>query len=188
MKVPHDWKKKDLISAKRLGGMSQAIRELQRKRGARGRSGRRGGGTSSCVAWRPTLRNAGTVMSPDWRVTFAFGTVNGVAPTNWDTEFAIATPANDYWPTLTIATSNGEITGITLSLETTVPTDDSVTADAPPTSFEFPLGIISNLSPCMLFTTDLTATSGEVFRASKGSLSFAGEEPFTRYWAWTISV
>lgn len=167
-------------------GVADAIRVLTERGIPTPRTAATAGATT-CVAWKPNIRNAGAVGVPDWKVYLSFGTVNGVAPSNWDTEISI-NAATDYWPTLTCTTSDGEITAITTSMETSAPSSDAVASGAPPTSFAITLGMISDLVPCMLYTTNLTATAQEIFKKSRASLSFSGQEPFERFFRWAISA
>lgn len=184
--IPDRVKPGDRIRAKDINTLSRGIRTLTERGVEPFRQIVTGTPFAGCLAWKPHFRNDGTEMTPDWKVWLDYGDVNGVAPTNWDTEFSI-TAGTDYWPTLTVTTSNGQITAITLSMETSPQTADSTADGAPPTTFKITLGVLYVQTACMLYDAALTATATEIYRASKGSLSFAGEEPFTRYWRWAVS-
>ena len=141
--------------------------------------------SATCTPWKATITNTGTVGTPVWKVSFAFGTLNSVAPNNWDSLFTID-GTSAYWPTLTVTTSDGDVTDVTLSMETSPQSSDDVSSGAPPTSFKVTLGIVAALTPCMGYTENLTATATEIFKKSRASISFDGQEPFERFFRWGI--
>jgi hypothetical protein len=141
-----------------------------------------------CSPWEPTFINTSTTETPAWEVSFAFGTVNGMAPSNWDASFSLSATGT-YWPSLTINAdaASGAITSALLTLEATLPAGDPIGENALPTSKLFPLGVISNLTSCMIYNEVLVATGIVRYRASKVSLPYEGAEPFDRFYAWNIT-
>ncbi len=138
-------------------------------------------GGHGCTPWKPVF----TEVSGSNYVTFNLGVVNQVVPGNWDAALAIG-PTDTKWVTLTVASSNGEITSVTTSLEAAPPANDTLQQDTPPASFKIVLGVIIDLSPCMIVDENLEASAIEVFRESRNPPS-EGEEPFTRWWRWKVN-
>lgn len=150
-----------------------------------GGDGGAGSGSDECLPWEATIRNKGDSDAPEWVVTFNPGTVNQVVPGNWNTEFPLP-EFGTRWPTVTVTTSFGRVTGVSLSVDASPPTGDSVAKDTPPTSFKIILGVIHNHIALMTATANINATGEVVFTESRTPPN-PGEEPFSRWYRWAIT-
>lgn len=139
------------------------------------------GGSAGYVPWKPNFftTNAGGVV---YKVRFNLGTVNNVAPENWDQEHTLSNN-NKRFVTLTIDSIDGKVNNLNISLETTPLTQDIIAKDTPPAQHKILLGVIDQTSGQMIEDSNLNAVGVEVFRESKGSTT-VGQEPFSRWWRW----
>ena len=149
-----------------------------------------GGGTVSAgyVPWAPNFFTEGSGESTVYKCRFNLGTMNQVAASNWNAEHTLGMAADAYhFVILSITTASGKVTGLTLSVDATAPSEDSLAKDTPPTSFKVVLGAIGRTEGKMIHTTNLEAVAAEVFRETKTAPA-AGAEPFSRWWRWNVDV
>lgn len=179
---PPDWKRGQDITAARLREMSQAIRELQNQRRQTTRGGKSRPASAAKRPWEPTIAANGA----NYTAVLTVGTLNGLVPSNYSNAFNL-TADTTYWPTLDVTTSNGQITGVTISMDTTPPAQTTINESTPPGSFKIILGVIRNTTYAMAHNTNLSATTSEVFRVDKTSLTIPGEEPSKRYYEWIVT-
>jgi hypothetical protein len=182
IKVPFAVKTSDPVLRDWIGEVREAIRNLSMRlpQGLRG-FGLGGGGSSRCIAWKPTFReDSGTHY-----VKFRLGLLNQIAAENWNDEFEIAADATK-WPVLNVTASNGQITGCEITLETSPPDQDQIAEDFPPDEFKIVLGVIDSLVATMAACENFEASAIEVFRQSRTPPA-AGAEPFTRWWRWKVN-
>jgi hypothetical protein len=138
--------------------------------------------------WTPTFE----YVDGDWTVRFHLGTVNGVAPSNWNDKHvippqpALGDPEWIKYALLTVTTSDGRVTGAVISLSDTAPTEDTVTQDVPPADFVVLLGVILFKSSYMIEVTNLNYQATAVFIESKAD-PVEGAEPFHRWWRWSYA-
>jgi len=92
-----------------------------------------------------------------------------------------------HFVTLAVTTASGKVTALTLAVESSPPTEDSIAKDTPPVSFKIVLGAIGRTAAKMIITTNLEAVAAEVFRESK-SAPATGAEPFSRWWRWNVEA
>lgn len=137
------------------------------------------------VPWKPQFFTTGAAPSLVYKCTFNLGTVNQVAATNWDAEFTLPTDDTIKFVVLTIATASGQVTGVTISVDTAAPSEDTIAKDTPPVSFQVVLGAIGKTSAKMIVTTNLQFVAAEVFRESAAAPA-TGAEPFSRWWRWEV--
>jgi len=126
---------------------------------------KRGGATAlEYIPWKPQFFTTGASPSIVYKCTFNLGTVNQVIAGNWDDEFTLPSDDTIKFVVLTITTASGEVTGVSISIDTAAPTDDTIAKDTPPVSFKIVLGAIGKNSAKMIVTTNIQVIANEVFR------------------------
>lgn len=140
---------------------------------------------SGYIPWKPNFFTTGTSPSFVYKCTFNLGTVNQVIAGNWDSEFTLPSDDTIKFVVLTVTTASGEVTGVTISIDTAAPTDDVIAKDTPPVSFKMVLGAIGKNSAKMIVNTNIQVLGTEVFRESVTAPA-TGAEPFSRWWRWTL--
>jgi len=144
-------------------------------------------GSVTRVPWQPKFFTEGTGDAKVYKCSFNLGTVNNVCATNWNATHTLSSDAETVkFVVLTVTTSSGNVTGLTISIDTSPPITDEVAKDVPPVEFKVLLGAISRASAQMIITTNLQATGDEVFRESKAAPA-VGAEPFHRWWRWQLT-
>jgi hypothetical protein len=118
-------------------------------------------------------------------VTFGAGVVNGFLPTNWNDKFSIPMSSERYVKLEVGATING-LNSVKLLVENTPTTINEFRKDYPPIKFKFILGILKGKNYAMTFNAPITVTPIEAFREPIKEPK-PGEQPFSRYWHWSIS-
>ena len=88
-----------------------------------------------------------------------------------------------YFVVLTVTTSSGQVTGLTLSVDATAPATDDIAKSTPPVTHKIVLGAIGRTEAKMIETTNLNATASVVFLESKAAPA-VGAEPYDRWWRW----
>lgn len=145
--------------------------------------GPRGGSSTGIKPWKPTFSKEGEIN----KVRFHPGTLNGLIATNWDTLFTIgATDTKFITLTATGEADQGKITGFSLSLASSPPSEDNPTEGVLPASFELVLGVIKDLKAQMIIDYNLNAQGSDVFTKSIVA-PVAGGEAFVRFWRWVVT-
>lgn len=146
-----------------------------------------GGAPSVYVPWEPSFFTEGSGVSLVYKCRFNLGTVNNVPAGNWNDAFTLPSDDSLKFVVITVTTESGKVTGVTLSLATAAPTEDSVAKDTPPVEFKVVLGAVGKQTGKMVVTTNLDMVAAEVFRETKTAPAVGGE-PFSRWWRWTKVV
>lgn len=149
------------------------------------RRGSGGGGGSAYTPWKPVFFTEGTDPSITYKCRFNLGTVNNVPATNWNDAFTLPSDDSVKFVVLTVASASGKVTGVTISLETAAPTEDTIAKNTPPVSHQIVLGAIGKTSAKMIIATNITLLASEVFRSTETAPA-AGAEPFSRWWRWSV--
>jgi hypothetical protein len=148
------------------------------------RRGLGGGSGSSLDPWQPIFFTTGTAPSLVYKCRFNLGTVNNVAASNWNDEHTLPTDDTIKFVVLTITTASGKVTGVSISVDSSPPTDDVISKDTPPVTHKIVLGAIGKQTAQMIVTTNLNLVAVEVFRETVAAPA-TGAEPFSRWWRWT---
>lgn len=144
------------------------------------------GGSSTYVPWRPSFFTEGTPEAPVYKCRFNLGTVNNVPAGNWNDKFTLPSDDSLKFVVITVTTESGKVTGVTISLDTAAPTEDSIAKDTPPVEFKVVLGAVGKQTGKMIVNVNLDMIAQEVFRETKTAPAVGGE-PFSRWWRWTQS-
>jgi hypothetical protein len=83
-----------------------------------------------------------TAENPPYKIRVQPGTLNGILPSNWDEEFT-AQPTGLHYAKAVIATDGEAITGVTIELNTTVPTEQEPQLFAIEQSIEILFGLFA---------------------------------------------
>jgi hypothetical protein len=165
-----------------INWLYQAIKNLPRaKIGGGG-----GGGAGGYVPWAPQFTQTGVDPAIVYECRFNLGTLNDVIASNWDTVHTLPTDDSVRFVILNVTTASGDVTALTISLDVSPPTTDTVLIDTPPPAFKIVLGAVDKTSGQMIETKNLSAVAAEVYRESKAVVTLGGE-PFARYWRWNHS-
>ena len=141
------------------------------------------GGSSTYVPWRPSFFTEGTPEAPVYKCRFNLGTVNNVPAGNWNDKFTLPSDDSLKFVVITVTTESGKVTGVTISLDTAAPTEDSIAKDTPPVEFKVVLGAVGKQTGKMIVTVNLDMIAQEVFRETKTAPAVGGE-PYSRWWRW----
>jgi hypothetical protein len=141
------------------------------------------GGSSTYVPWRPSFFTEGTPEAPVYKCRFNLGTVNNVPAGNWNDKFTLPSDDSLKFVVITVTTESGKVTGVTISLDTAAPTEDSIAKDTPPVEFKIVLGAVGKQTGKMIVTVNLDMIAQEVFRETKTAPAVGGE-PYSRWWRW----
>lgn len=175
--------KNDEVTAFWANSIREAIWRLSQRKNFTGGGGG-GGGGSDLAPWQPIFRESGGT----YYATINLGTINGVAATNWNTEHTLSMgPSSYYFIVATVTTSSGKVTAVSLSIDASAPSEDSIAKNAPPTTFYVVLGAIGETTAKMIHVLNLNAEAAEVFREGK-SAPAVGAEPFERWWRWNLDT
>ena len=128
--------------------------------------------------WQPVFSVVGGVN----KVRINLGSVNGLIATNWDTLHTIAADVT-YFVVLNVSGADGLITGFTISLDSTPPSDDNVTEGVLSATFKVTLGVIKDLKGEMVVDYNLIS-QGQVAFILPIPAPTEGGEPFVRFWRW----
>lgn len=170
------------VSATWANSIREAIARLATRKDVKKRGGVSGAG--GLDPWQPTFFTTGTEPSLVYKCNFNLGTINDVPATNWNDDFTLSMAEDEYhFVVVTVASSSGQVSGLTLSVETTAPATDSIASGTPPVEHKIVLGAIGRTSAKMIETTNLSMTAAVVFLESKASPA-TGAEPFDRWWRW----
>lgn len=143
----------------------------------------RRGAASTYVPWRPSFFTEGTPEAPVYKCRFNLGTVNNVPAGNWNDKFTLPSDDSLKFVVITITTESGKVTGVTISLDTAAPTEDSIAKDTPPVEFKIVLGAVGRQVGKMIVDVNLDMIAQEVFRETKTAPAVGGE-PYSRWWRW----
>lgn len=146
----------------------------------------KGGGAAAGIPdpWQPRFFTEGTPESPIYKCRFNLGTINNVPATNWNDAFTLTMAEDEYYfAVVTVASSSGQVTGLTLSVESTAPATDDIAKGTPPTSHQIVLGALGRTTAKMIETTNLNVAATVVFLESKAAPA-EGAEPYDRWWRW----
>lgn len=114
------------------------------------------------------------------------GTINSLIPSNYTTTYDLS-DTGSYYLILSATSTSGEITGCTLSCPASPPGALPVLMGAPPTAFDYLLGVIvNNVWFRTIGNGSLFASGAEVFRISKTSPA-PGTLPYDIYYTWAIT-
>jgi len=175
------------VSAFWANSLRESIARLARRKAIR-RSGSSATAAAALVPWQPTFFTEGTGEATVYKCRFHLGTLNQNVSTNWNDAFTLSMAGDDFhFVTLAVTTASGKVTALTLAVESSPPTEDSIAKDTPPVSFKIVLGAIGRTAAKMIITTNLEAVAAEVFRESK-SAPATGAEPFSRWWRWNVEA
>lgn len=141
------------------------------------------GGSSTYVPWRPSFFTEGTPEAPVYKCRFNLGTVNNVPAGNWNDKFTLPSDDSLKFVVITVTTESGKVTGVTISLDTAAPTEDSIAKDTPPVEFKIVLGAVGKQTGKMIVAVNLDMIAQEVFRETKTAPAVGGE-PYSRWWRW----
>lgn len=141
------------------------------------------GGSSTYVPWRPSFFTEGTPEAPVYKCRFNLGTVNNVPAGNWNDKFTLPSDDSLKFVVITVTTESGKVTGVTISLDTAAPTEDSIAKDTPPVEFKIVLGAVGKQTGKMIVNVNLDMIAQEVFRETKTAPAIGGE-PYSRWWRW----
>lgn len=141
------------------------------------------GGSSTYVPWRPSFFTEGTPEAPVYKCRFNLGTVNNVPAGNWNDKFTLPSDDSLKFVVITVTTESGKVTGVTISLDTAAPTEDSIAKDTPPVEFKVVLGAVGKQTGKMIVAVNLDMIAQEVFRETKTAPAVGGE-PYSRWWRW----
>ena len=83
-----------------------------------------------------------TAENPPYLVTVQPGTLNGILPSNWDTEFT-AQPTGLYYAKAVITTDGQAVTGVTIEFDTTAPSTQAPQEFAIETEIKFLFGLFA---------------------------------------------
>jgi len=144
------------------------------------------GGSSTYVPWRPSFFTEGTPEAPVYKCRFNLGTVNNVPAGNWNDKFTLPSDDSLKFVVITVTTESGKVTGVTISLDTAAPTEDSIAKDTPPVEFKIVLGAVGKQTGKMIVAVNLDMIATEIFKETKTAPAVGGE-PFSRWWRWTQS-
>jgi hypothetical protein len=148
------------------------------------RRGMGGGSGGAYVPWAPKFFTTGSPPSLVYKCRFNLGTLNNVPATNWNDDFTLGMGADVYhFVVLTITTASGQVTGLTLSIDSTPPETDNIAKGTPPVTHKIVLGAIGRTEAKMIETTNLNAVASVVFLESKAAPA-VGAEPYDRWWRW----
>jgi len=166
------------ITARWANDVRESLARLAKRKMFSGAGGGAAGG--GYVPWKPAF----SFTEPStYTVRFNLGTINNVAPSNWDEDHTLAADDTKHWVILEVTTTNGKVTGLEIVVQDTALTDDYVNKDTPPPLHKIVLGVIGKSSGFMIENTNFNAVAVEVYRESKTATS-PGDEPFSRYWRW----
>lgn len=143
-----------------------------------------GGGSSTIDPWQPEFFNTGEDPVV-YKCRFNLGTVNNVAAGNWNDEFTLPSDDTIKFVVITITTGSGQVTGVSISIDTAPPTADVIAKDTPPVTHKIVLGAIGKSSAKMIVRTNLVILGTEVFRETRTAPA-TGQEPFSRWWRWSV--
>jgi len=141
------------------------------------------GGSSTYVPWRPSFFTEGSSEAPVYKCRFNLGTVNNVPAGNWNDKFTLPSDDSLKFVVITVTTESGKVTGVTISLDTAAPTEDSIAKDTPPVEFKIVLGAVGKQTGKMIVAVNLDMIAQEVFRETKTAPAVGGE-PYSRWWRW----
>jgi len=150
---------------------------------------KRGGGTAAPDApWTPSFFTEGEGETLVYKCRFNLGTVNQVVASNWNDAQTLSMAADAYhFVVLTITTASGKVTGVSIGVDATAPSEDYIAKDTPPVTFKIVLGAIGRTEAKMIVLTNLEAAAEEVFRESDAAPA-TGAEPFHRWWRWNVEA
>ena len=115
------------------------------------------------------------------------GTINGLIPNNWANTFSIANNVVGY-EILSVSVANNKIASAAISIANAAPVGIPVTKGAPPTAFDYLLGVISNgVWYRVIGNSSLTAIGQDEFHVSQTSPA-PGTLPYDIYYSWLISA
>lgn len=139
-------------------------------------------------AWKPSFFTEGSGESLTYKVRFNLGTINGVPAANWNAAHTLAMAEDAFhFVVATVTTASGKVTNVTLSVDASAPSEDSLAKNTPPTTFKVILHAIGRSEAKTIIRANLNATAAEVFREGK-SAPAVGAEPFERWWRWNIET
>jgi len=141
------------------------------------------GGSSTYVPWRPSFFTEGSSEAPVYKCRFNLATVNNVPAGNWNDKFTLPSDDSLKFVVITVTTESGKVTGVTISLDTAAPTEDSIAKDTPPVEFKIVLGAVGKQTGKMIVAVNLDMIAQEVFRETKTAPAVGGE-PYSRWWRW----
>lgn len=130
------------------------------------------------IAWKPIYSSISTTHY----AAFGLGTVNGMAPTNWDMTFEISKDTFKFVFLKIRSTTNG-VQSVELEVKSSPVVDNPYHEEWPPTDFNLLIGTLKAGKYLMAYSRPITIKPIEAFRVSKTAIG-VGEEPFTRYWGW----
>lgn len=133
------------------------------------------------LAWVPKFTYNGNAIY----VTFSAGTVNGFLPTNWNEEFSMPQTGQRYVKLKVTASLEG-IQSVEIVVESNPTVKNPYKEEYPVHQFSFILGAVKGTDYSMVFNSNITVNPIEVFRIEKDSTPAPGEDPFTRYYGWSI--
>lgn len=138
-----------------------------------------GGGGSTPGAYDVDITGTSAVVLP--------GTINGLLASNYATVFTITNPGI-YFVTLSVTATDGQLGSATLSFAATPPAAIPVVMGAPPTAFDFLLGIVvDGVWFRVIGPGGLSAAGAESFRVSKTSPA-PGTLPYDIWYTWNVTA
>lgn len=145
---------------------------------------KRGSAASTYIPWKPSFFTEGTPEAPIYKCRFNLGTVNNIPAGNWNDSFTLPSDDSLKFAIITVTSESGKVTGVTISLETSAPTEDSIAKETPPTSFEMVLGAVGKSSGKMIISDNLQMAAVEIYKETKTAPAVGGE-PFSRWYRWS---
>jgi hypothetical protein len=118
---------------------------------------------------------------PPYLVTVRPGTLNGILPTNWDEEFECAGIGLHYAKAV-IATDGQAITGVTIAIDTTAPTEQEPQEFAIATEIEYLFGLFAEGQVYRVIGAGHISVSPKLWITTPTDTPAApGELPFSQY-------
>lgn len=112
------------------------------------------------------------------------GTLNNIIPTNIFDDISVAATGMAYiW--LDVTTDGKKVTSMTIATGAALTGGNDATADTAPSSFKVPIAIVKDAKVLTIVRTNLSYLP-KVWMVAPKKPASAGEEPFTRWWAWSL--
>lgn len=142
----------------------------------------------SCVPWKPTYKNEGTDELPDWKLYIDIGTINGVLNDDWNVGLDVTTFADLYYVVADVSFTDGEVSQIDYSLESTIPDAgdlDPMAKSVLPSSLKIILGSVKAGKACMNWDENLSVESFDALHEPKATVTL-GELPYHIWWKYIV--
>lgn len=123
-----------------------------------------------------------TAENPPYLVTVQPGTLNGILPSNWDTEFT-AQPTGLYYAKAVITTDGQAITGVTIEFDTNAPSIQEPVEFGIASSIDYLFGVFAEGSVYRVIDDgDISLLPTEWLVVSANPAAQAGESPYDIYY------